>query len=169
VFLSESSEPENSPAATTSLCLWALAPQLLRSLIEISKALYSFDARDILDELFIMTLIKTQQETVIRTFVKNCQRLQNWDSPGDADNRSDRSSPRLSPIKPKQRRMSSLTAVPYLTLDQQYDPEDVNWTKICARELLDNLGDQVLELQSLKNAAENTSVALKDLLALKQQ
>lgn len=65
--------------------------------------------------------------------------------------------------------MSSLTAVPYLTLDQQYDPEDVNWTKICARELLDNLGDQVLELQSLKNAAENTSVALKDLLALKQQ
>lgn len=117
-----------------------------------------------------MTLIKTQEETVIRTFVKNVQRLQNWSNPAEVDNRSDRSSPMLSPTKPKQRRLSSLATVPYLALDQQQpDPEDINWTMICARELLDNLQDQLMELQSLKNTAENTSFALKDLLALKQQ
>jgi hypothetical protein len=65
--------------------------------------------------------------------------------------------------------MSSLGQVPFITLDQQYDPEDVNWTMTIARELLDSLQDQLIELQSLKNAAENTSFALKDLLALKQQ
>jgi hypothetical protein len=127
------------------------------------------EIKDILDELFIITLIKTQEETVIRTFVKNCQRLQNWANPGDVDNRSDRSSPRLGPTKPAKRRMSSLGQVPFITLDQQYDPEDVNWTMTIARELLDSLQDQLIELQSLKNAAENTSFALKDLLALKQQ
>ena len=117
------------------------------------------EIKDILDELFIITLIKTQEETVIRTFVKNCQRLQNWSNPGEID----------IPTKPQQRRHSSLAQVPYITFDQQYDPEDVHWTMICARELLDNLQDQLMELQSLKNAAENTSFALKDLLALKQQ
>ncbi len=127
------------------------------------------EIKDILDELFIMTLIKTQEETVICTFVKNCQRLQNWANPGDIDNKSDRSSPRLGPVKPTRRRMSSLGQVPYIALDQQYDPEDVHWTQQCAGELLDNSQDQLMELQSLKNAVENTSFALKDLLALKQQ
>lgn len=65
--------------------------------------------------------------------------------------------------------MSSLGQVPFITLDHQYDPEDINWTMTIARELLDSLQDQLMELQSLKNAAENTSFALKDLLALKQQ
>ncbi|KAN0096257.1 hypothetical protein V8E51_015062 [Hyaloscypha variabilis] len=127
------------------------------------------EIKDILDELFIITLIKTQEETVIRTFVKNCQRLQNWSNFGEIDSRSDRSSPGLGSMKLKQRRQSSLATMPYITLDQQYDPEDVHWTMICARELLDNLQDQLMELQSLRNAAENTSFALKDLLALKQQ
>jgi hypothetical protein len=127
------------------------------------------EIKDILDELFIIALIKTQEEAVIRTFVKNCQRLQNWANPGDVDNRSDRSSPRLGPTKSVKRRMSSLGQVPFITLDHQYDPEDINWTMTIARELLDSLQDQLMELQSLKNAAENTSFALKDLLALKQQ
>jgi hypothetical protein len=116
------------------------------------------EIKDILDELFIMTLIKTQQDTVIRTFVKNVHRLQNWANLGDVDNRNDRSSPGL--FKPKQRRASSLTTVPYLTPpDQHYNPEDINWTQRCARELEDNLQDQLIELQFLKNAAENTSFA----------
>jgi hypothetical protein len=127
------------------------------------------EIKDILDELFIINLIKTQEETVIRTFVKNCQRLQNWSNFGEIVSRSDRSSPGLGSMKLKQRRQSSLATMPYITLDQQYDPEDVHWTMICARELLDNLQDQLMELQSLRNAAENTSFALKDLLALKQQ
>jgi hypothetical protein len=129
------------------------------------------EIKDILDELFIMTIIKTQEEAVIRTFVKNCQRLQNWTSPGDfsnADNRSERSSPRLGPFK-SHKGTVSLGQGPLINFDLQNDSEDVSWTMTCARELLDSLQDQLIELQSLKNAAENTSLALKDLLALKQQ
>lgn len=118
------------------------------------------EIKDILDELFIITLIKSQEETVIRTFVKNCQRIQNWTDRGDWAAWS---------ITPTKRIVSFLGQVPHINADQHYDQEDVNWTKICARELLDNLQDQLMELQSLKNAAENTSFALKDLLALKQQ
>jgi len=67
------------------------------------------------------------------------------------------------------------------------DSEDFDWTMLRAMELLDSIGDQLLELSYLKEAAENTSAAvspldkpspsriyltkeqLRDLLALKQQ
>jgi hypothetical protein len=123
------------------------------------------EIKDILDELFIITLIKSQEEIVIRTFVKNCQRLQNWTEQSEAS----RIDWAVGPFTPTKRSVSSLGQMPHTTSDQQQDQEDVNWTKICARELLDNLQDQLMELQSLRNAAENTSFALKDLLALKQQ
>jgi hypothetical protein len=127
------------------------------------------EIKDILDELFIMTLVKTQEEAVIRTFVKNWQRLRNWPNSGDfPDNRSDKSSPGFGPVKSKKRN-PSLGQTPFINLDLQDDSEDLSWTMTCARELLDTLQDQLMELQSLKNAAENTSFALKDLLALKQQ
>jgi len=104
-----------------------------------------------------MALIKTQEEAVIRTFVKNWQRLQSW--PGDfPDNRSDRSSPGIGSFKSK-RRTHSLgqgPGGPFINLDLQDDSEDLSWTMTCARELLDSLQDQLMELQSLKNAAENT-------------
>jgi hypothetical protein len=130
------------------------------------------EIKDILDELFIMTLIKTQEEAVIRTFVKNCQRIQNWTSPGDfsnTDNRSEKSSPRLGPYRSHRRTISHGQGPLINLFDLQNDSEDVSWTMTCARELLDSLQDQLVELQALKNTAENTSLALKDLLALKQQ
>jgi hypothetical protein len=120
-----------------------------------------------MEELFIMTLIKIQEEKVARTFVKHVRHiLQPPSSMGDmsARNQSHTSLPDL-PNSPRTKRPSLAAeqhhkpSVPSLTIDQP-GLEDFNWTMGCANDLLENIQDQLLELGYLKDAAENTSLAV---------
>jgi len=92
------------------------------------------EIKDIMDELFIMTLIKIQEETVARTFVKHVQRLLQASNAGDntIDNRSDIS---VTSLSRSARLSSSQGKAPAFRFDQQGDSSgDVNWTMTCARE-----------------------------------
>jgi len=118
--------------------------------------------KDILDDLFVMTLIKTQEETFARTFVKNLQHRITPDRNGIE--------------KPEQ--MFDISSIQFgreklnislAKLNDVHAMEDAGYTMSAARAFLDDLQDQLMELQALKNAAENTMSALKDLLTLKQQ
>jgi hypothetical protein len=127
--------------------------------------------KDIMDELFIMSQIKMQEETVARTFVKHVQRMLLPGSYGDAsiDNRSEHSFSSLSRGKRVSQTLLQSPAIQFGPNDDSVHCEDIYLTLSSARELLDSMNDQILELKYLKDAAENTSLALKDLLALKQQ
>jgi phage terminase large subunit-like protein len=118
---------------------------------------------DILDELFIMTHIKTQQETVARTFAKNLQRLLMQDSHGTS--KVEQSHDVLFSESDQSRMDKSVLEW------KKVFPEmaDSGYTMSSARNLLDGVQDQLLELKHLKDTAESTLKALRDLLDLKQQ
>ena len=124
------------------------------------------EIKDIMDELFIMTQIKIQEENVIKSFVKHVRHILQPNSLATGDssirNRSDIS---LSELRGKR---------PSITIDHHHRPslsspieppesagsEDFDWTMSCAADLLDSIGAQLLELGYLKEAAENTSAAV---------
>jgi hypothetical protein len=118
-----------------------------------------------------MSQIKMQEETVARTFVKHVQRMLLQGLSGDAsiDNRSDHSFSSLSRGKRVSQTLLQSPAIQFDPNDDSVHSEDIYLTMSSARELLDSMNDQILELKYLKDAAENTSLALKDPLALKQQ
>lgn len=99
------------------------------------------EIKDVLDDLFIMNYIKTQELTVTKAFVKQI--------------------PKTTLSTPSNR-------CPCLSADQQAS-NDSPQTVYHANELLEGLEAQVTELDALRSAAENTSNALRDLLSLKQQ
>ena len=129
------------------------------------------EIKDIMEELFIMTLIKIQQEKVARTFVKHVKHILQPSSSGYGDisarTPSYNSLPDL-PNSPSSMRIkrSPLTAdspykpsLPILTTEMP-DSEEFNWTMSCATDLLESIQDQLSELQHLKDAAENTALAV---------
>jgi hypothetical protein len=130
------------------------------------------EIKDIMEELFIMTLIKLQEESVARSFVKHVRHILQPGATTSGDmsirNQSNTSLQDLanSPSSPRAKR-SSLAAehqhrpsVPSPTVDLP-DLEDFNWTMACAQDLLESISDQLLELKYLKDAAENTSLAVR--------
>ena len=122
------------------------------------------EIKDIMDELFIMTLIKIQEENVARTFVKYVRKTlrRNWSAGGDSssiDNRSETSLPELAGSRLKRPSQSQSLRRRPIVLDQQGDSEDVVLTMTAAEELLESIQDQRMELRYLSDAAEHTSLA----------
>lgn len=125
------------------------------------------EIKDILDELFIMTQIKTQERSVARTFVKHVrQRLR--PTPFLAGNSSIYSGSEAVTIIDqygRPRRLPSFSQQirgrPSIQIDD-YRPEseEYNLTTTGAEELLESIDNQLQELQYLKDAAENTSLAV---------
>ena len=99
------------------------------------------EIKDIMDELFIMTLIKIQEETVARTFVKHVQRLLQAAPSGGGDNSIDDRSDISVTLGNRPARLSSSHGPgPRLQINQQGDlSEDANWTMTCAREYVSTL------------------------------
>lgn len=144
-------EPDNGTAKKSQNVLLDINPEgeLLREI------------KDIVDELFIMMQIKTQEETVARTFVKHMRRIMypgSFGGENSVDNRSEKSF--SGELKSPKRPSLSLTKVPTLHLDHQNATEDDDLTMTTAVELLDRIGNQLLELGYLKEAAENASTAV---------
>jgi hypothetical protein len=151
-------EPDSSAAKRSQNALLDINPEgdLLREI------------KDIIDELFIMMQIKTQEETVARAFVNHMGRIMFPRSVGgenSVDNRSEKSfSGELrSPNMPS----LSLTKTPTIHLDHQNETEDDALTMTTAVELLDRIENQLFELGYLKEAAENASTAVSAHFTLK--
>jgi len=143
-------EPDNGTAKKSQNVLLDINPEgeLLREI------------KDIVDELFIMMQIKTQEETVARTFVKHMRRIMHPGSFGgenSVDNRSDKS---FSELRSPKRPSLSLIKTPTIHFDHLIETEDDDLTMTAAVELLDRIGNQLLELGYLKEAAENASMAV---------
>jgi hypothetical protein len=116
-----------------------------------------------MDEIFIMMLIKKQEETVARTFSKHVKHLiqktaylDNGVDGRKVDDHNDLSfshdddvltSPTLRP-SPKMK-ASRLTV-----------SEDYEWTMSSANELVERFEGQLQELKYLQDAAENASLAV---------
>lgn len=127
------------------------------------------EIRDVMDELFIMDYIKKQELSVTQAFVKQvrfllksspkviCSRNQNEDvshsGTRTSATQSDGSSPLLSKV--------------LVTIEDIKSSHEL--TEYNASELLEKLQAQLSDLDTFRSAAENTSIALKDLLSLKQQ
>lgn len=122
------------------------------------------EIKDIIDELFIMMQIKTQEQTVIQTFVKNINRLIHPISGGgehSIDNRSENSLPgSRRHIQPS----LSFGNLPAIQFEHDSDSEDYDLTITSAMELLDRIDNQLSELSYLKEAAENASLAVSRFL-----
>ena len=126
------------------------------------------EIKDIMDELFIMTQIKNQEESVARTYMKLVRHiLQPSFSSGDSmrKSRSDHSLPDMQSNRPS------------LTLEHKYKPVfhesefdgELESSSTLTTDLSDSFSDQLQELGYLKAAGERTEAALKDLMELKQQ
>ncbi len=143
------------------------------------------EIKDILDELYIITLIKTQQQTVAKTLFKQIERIQQKGLPRTPRTpRTPRSRTPLSSPKPATVNDFSLPEMGQ-TLGSQTDLlEPTDWTSQFTIDLKESMENQLAELAYLKEAAEHTSNAvrnffqvtdfantfqLKDLLDLKQQ
>lgn len=130
------------------------------------------EIKDIMDELFIMTQIKIQEESVARSFCKHVKHILQSTSLASGENgfrsKSDVNLPELprkrSSVTDQHHRPSFATGFssPTIgTLDIEHtNSEDFDWTMLCASDLLESIGNQLLELGYLKEAAENTSAAV---------
>jgi hypothetical protein len=107
------------------------------------------ETKDILDELHIMTRIKIQQQEVAEAFVKHIRHIL---LPKVHDARD----PNFALLRPEKNEA--------FRRDQL---ESAKWTLVRANNLLAGVQRRVSELNTLQNAARNTSAALKDLLTLK--
>jgi hypothetical protein len=115
------------------------------------------EIKDIMDEIFIMMLIKKQEETVARTFAKHVKHLiqktaylNGSDSRKFDDDSHDEdflTSPALRP--------SPRIRTPRMALSEDYE-----WTMSSGSELVERIESQLQELKYLKDAAENASLAV---------
>ena len=127
------------------------------------------EIKDILDELSIITLTKTQGLNTAIAFSEHVQLLLTDSNPG-AFSMDDRSETRyLLLSESRMPHISVGRAVPNVPFHAPRPPEDVTLTLTACQILLKNIQDQILELRALKEAAEDVSLSLKDLLTLKQQ
>jgi len=115
------------------------------------------EIKDILDELFIMTLIKNQEESVARTFFKLVRNIMLPSSSNSIRTHSDISLPDMRAPRPS----FTLDSRPRLTFDQHVGDEgDLEFTMNLAMDLADSISDQLQELGYLKAAAERTEAAV---------
>ncbi|RYP64694.1 hypothetical protein DL771_008651 [Monosporascus sp. 5C6A] len=106
------------------------------------------EAKDIIDEIHIILKIQSQQQTVMKTFVKH-----------------------LKQILLQRCRESAKNRAPNNAAEKPEDPEEDSAQRTLrrAQDLLDDVEDRTEELVGLLDSAKTTSNALKDLLTLKQQ
>ncbi|CAG8962177.1 hypothetical protein HYFRA_00005226, partial [Hymenoscyphus fraxineus] len=116
------------------------------------------EIKDIIEEISIMMQIKKQEENVARAFTKAVKALIQKPEPKPSANSLESE-------------VSSIGSLLKTLLQQQNSAlsEDDGWTMMSANELLGDIQNQLQELVHLKEAAENASLGLKDLLDLKQQ
>lgn len=138
------------------------------------------EIKDIMDELFIITTIKQQEENVARTFVKLARNITQSGN-GSLRSRSETNSSdvrRSRPSLTNEQRKSSLVM-------EMADQQEIGWASTwLVTDVLESIQDQLIELEYLRQAADNASMAvsssspaspdanhlqLKDLLSLKQQ
>jgi hypothetical protein len=127
------------------------------------------EIKDIMDELFIMTQIKTQEQNVARNFVKHVQHILRANSTAAPElSTRNQHTGSFSDIKGKlpSVTMSPLRGSSFSTAVDPYDWDDSEWTMECASDLMESIGDQLLELGYLKDAAQNTSNAVCCLTSL---
>ncbi|EMR72403.1 putative ankyrin repeat protein [Eutypa lata UCREL1] len=114
------------------------------------------EVKDIIDEIHIILKIQSQQQTVMKAFVKNirqilrarCRRRGRRISHGSGDENTDSS---------------------FETSDGSPEESAMRKTLRRADDLLSDVQERTSELVDLLNGAKTTSSALKDLLTLKQQ
>ncbi|RYP79936.1 hypothetical protein DL769_002695 [Monosporascus sp. CRB-8-3] len=106
------------------------------------------EAKDIIDEIHIILKIQSQQQMVMKTFVKH-----------------------VNQILLRRCRESAKNRAPIDVAEKPEDPEEDSAQRTLrrAQDLLDDVDDRTKELVGLLNSAKTTSNALKDLLTLKQQ
>lgn len=112
------------------------------------------EIKDIQEELYIIALIKTQQQTVAKTFLKHVKQILNKTMPR---------TPLLGPI-PDGSHRAALDATYWLVRDaahrptvQPEEPAEWTWTKQYATDLLEDMQNQLAELDYLKEAADHTA------------
>ncbi|EAQ83492.1 hypothetical protein CHGG_09896 [Chaetomium globosum CBS 148.51] len=126
------------------------------------------EVKDIMDEIHIMMRIKEQQQSVMESFVKHIRRV-------------------LTPLARSHRPTAPTGLVPWdvtrgptLEPNSPYADEVAHFREEDQRQnakrtltkadmLLQDVDERIAELRALLQNARNTSVALKDLLTLKQQ
>lgn len=114
------------------------------------------EVKDIIDEIHIILKIQSQQQTVMKAFVKNirqmlrarCRRRGQRIHHGSGDENTDSS---------------------FETSDGSPEESAMRKTLRRADDLLSDVQERTSELVDLLNGAKTTSSALKDLLTLKQQ
>jgi hypothetical protein len=122
------------------------------------------EIKDIMDEIFIMMLIKKQEETVARTFAKHIKPLikktaylgnvsdsRTSDDDSDSSRRHD-DGLLASPV---------LRQGPKIIIPRSVISEDYEWTSSSANELVERIESQLQELKYLQDAAENASLAVR--------
>ncbi|KAJ2905503.1 Magnesium transport protein CorA [Zalerion maritima] len=127
------------------------------------------EAKDIMDEIHIITRIKAQQQIVMESFVKHIRQVLG-------------PTVRLSNKRRSfgMRRSGAVSAIvnSYADLtgeesdendDEREKKERAKWTLSRADQLLVDIQERIFELETLLENAMNTSSHLKDLLTLKQQ
>jgi len=118
------------------------------------------EIKDIMDELFIMTQIKIQEENVTRTFIKLAQNIIHPSGSGNNSLRSP-SDANISQVRNQR---------PPLTLEKHHRPSlpmeltesgEVEWASTwLVTDVLESVQDQLQELEYLRQAAENASTAV---------
>jgi hypothetical protein len=105
------------------------------------------EIQDIIDELFIITQIKLQQQNVARSFVKCIKHVL---EPEPAADRAMKNS------------SASIFQCGHMSNSQvEQNRSDISyWTMRTAMEYLDNIADQISELENLTKIAHNTSNAV---------
>ncbi|KAH8883113.1 hypothetical protein GQ53DRAFT_883648 [Thozetella sp. PMI_491] len=131
------------------------------------------EAKDIMDEIHIMTRVKEQQLAVMESLVKHIRRAM---APRIRSRRATLTRPEAS----WDLALSSvMDGTPYESgtnpgvdaqrLKEEEVREQAKWTLGKADQLLEDIRERITELQTLLQNALYTSAALKDLLTLKQQ
>lgn len=121
------------------------------------------EVKDILDELHILTRLKTQQQIVAESFVKHIRhsllpKLSSSPYSGEADD--------FQSLMRESDNMLGTDKSPHTIRERR---EAAKWTLTRADNLLEGIRGRIRELTMLEEAAKGTSAALKDLLTLKQQ
>lgn len=131
--------------------------KMQKTLLDINPEGHLFiEIKDIIEELFIMTQIKTQEELVVRNFVKLAKIIL-YSKPMGLKSRSE-----LSISEMRNQRPSLTQQQPSSFLTEQFDME---WSSTgLVTDVLDSLKEQHQELESLRQSAETVSKAVSNCL-----
>ncbi|KAH8679093.1 hypothetical protein BGZ60DRAFT_402512 [Tricladium varicosporioides] len=124
------------------------------------------EINDILDEIFIMKQVKSQELAVIKAFYKNFSKILypaiRQEIASDHQLQDDHLTVATSTSR-------SVSPGPSRSSERSVSIDSNGWTRSSGVELIDGIETQLSDLNDLTEAAENARDGLKDLLTLKQQ